>query len=247
MALSDDERGPVPDASGAGAGRMRVAVAVLRLAVAALVVAAIVGQLLTSLDFWRAAGVQRILLSVANFFSFFTIESNAIAAVVLVLGGVLLIARRREPAWLTVARLCATTYMVTTGVVYNLLLRGIDLPQGSTLAWSNEVLHVIGPVALLLDWLLARTGRPLPYRALWVVAAFPIAWIAYTLVRGPITPNEVGQQLVWYPYPFLNPALSDLGYWSVAIYVVVIAALIVGVGALLLRLARSRRLAASSG
>src|SRR5690606_29600106 len=45
----------------------------------------------------------------------------------------------REPRWLAVALSCVTTYMIITGIVYNLLLRGIELPQGSTVPWSNEV------------------------------------------------------------------------------------------------------------
>ena len=36
-----------------------------------------------------------------------------------------------------------TTYMIVTGLVYNILLRGIELPQGSEpIPWSNETLHV---------------------------------------------------------------------------------------------------------
>ena len=45
--------------------------------------------------------------------------------------------------------------MVVTGVVYNLLLRGIVLDQGTTVPWSNEVMHLVGPAFMLLD---ARGG-----------------------------------------------------------------------------------------
>jgi hypothetical protein len=33
--------------------------------------------------------------------------------------------------------------------------------------------------------------------------AYPVAWIAYTMIRGPIAG--------WYPYPFLDPARGGLG------------------------------------
>jgi len=214
---------------------MRILFAVLRLVVAAGIVAAIVGQLLTSLAFWRdSAGIADPTVQVVNFFSFFTIESNLLAAVVLVAGAVLLLARRGEdPRWFAVLRLCAVTYMVTTGVVYNLLLRGIPLPQGATLPWSNEVLHVVVPIWLLLDWLLAPGRRRLRWAAVWVVVAFPVLWAGYTLVRGPLTFDAVKGADHWYPYPFLDPSLAPTGYWSVALYIVLIAAIIglAGLGA----------------
>ena len=56
-------------------------------------------------------------------------------------------------------------------------------------------------------------------------------WVAYTLIRGPFTPNEVLGEPYWYPYPFLNPNLSPNGYLSVAFYVILIVLFIGAVGA----------------
>jgi len=207
---------------------VRVVFAVLRLVVAGAIVAAIVGQLQTSLAYWRdTAGITDPTIQLVNFFSFFTIESNLLAVVVLVAGAVILLVRRGEdPRWFAVLRLCVVTYMVTTGVVYNLLLRGIELPQGSTLLWSNEILHVVGPVWMLLDWLLAPGRRPLAWASVWVVIAFPVVWAGITLIRGPLTPDAVLGRDYWYPYPFLNPNVAPTGYWSVAFYIALIAAVI---------------------
>jgi len=208
---------------------VRIAFAVVRLIGAAMILAAIVGQLMTSLRYWRdVAGIADPGVQLVNFFSFFTIESNVIAVVALVIGAALLLLRRGEdPRWYVVLRLCAVTYMVTTGVVYNLLLRGIELPQGSTLPWSNEVLHVVGPIWLLLDWLLAPGQRRLAWATAFSVVVFPIVWAGYTLIRGPLTPDAVLHRDHWYPYPFLDPNLAPTGYWSVAFYIVLIAAVIV--------------------
>ena len=50
---------------------------------------------------------------------------------------------------------------VVTGVVYNLLLRGVELPQGTTVEWSNEVLHVVACAYIVLDWFIAPAAlRP---------------------------------------------------------------------------------------
>ena len=223
---------------------MRIGFAIFRVAAASAGVAAIVGQLLTSLEYWPKNGVTNIALSVTNFFSFFTIQSNVAAVVVFLIGAAILVTRTGEdPAWFTVLRTCVVTYMVVTGIVYNLLLRGIELPQGATLEWSNEILHVAVPVLMLLDWLFAPGRSPVPWRTLRIVIIYPIVWVVYTLVRGPFTPNEVLGESYWYPYPFLNPNLSANGYLSVSFYVVLIALVIVSVGAGIIWISRRKAVA----
>ena len=96
----------------------------------------------------------------------------------------------------------------------------------STLAWSNEVLHVIACVWLLLDWLLAPGRSPIATNQLWKILVFPIVWAVYTMVRGPLVADTVFGNAYWYPYPFLNPNLSPNGYFSVAFYVILITLVI---------------------
>ena len=206
---------------------MRILFGILRIAIAALVIAAIVGQLILSTQNWTKAGATNFAVLFTNFFSFFTIESNVLTVVVALLGAWLLFARRGEdPRWYLGLRLATVTYMATTGIVYNLLLRGIALPQGQTLAWSNEVLHVVAPAYIVLDWLLAPGRRPIAWKAVWPVLIFPLVWGVYTLIRGPFTYDEIMHRPYWYPYPFLNPNTSSEGYFSVAFYIVLIAAVI---------------------
>jgi hypothetical protein len=220
---------------------VRTLIVVLRFAVVAAIVAAIAGQLATSVRFWRSGGIDDVTVQVVNFFSFFTVESNAAAAVVLAIGGVLLLVRRgHDSEGFTLVRASVVTYMVVTGIVYNLLLRGIELPQGSTLAWSNEILHVVAPLYLLVDWVVAPGRVPLAARRLWPVLIFPIAWVVYSLVRGPFVADAVSGNSFWYPYPFLNPETSANGYLSVAFYVVLIAVLIAIVAAGVLWVSRRR-------
>lgn len=220
---------------------MRVGFAILRVAAASAGVAAIVGQLITSLDYWPKNGVTNIALSVTNFFSFFTIQSNVAAVIVFLIGAALLVTRTGDdPAWFNTLRACVATYMVVTGIVYNLLLRGVELPQGATLEWSNEILHVAVPILMLLDWIFTPGRTPVPWRKLWIVVIYPIVWAVYTMVRGPFTPNEILGQSYWYPYPFLNPNLSHNGYVSVSFYIVLIALVIVAVGAGLVWISHKR-------
>jgi len=208
---------------------VRILFIVVRALGAIAIAAAIIAQLLRTLTFETDAPGWDLTFMMVNFFSFFTIDSNVLSVATLAIGAVLLLKPRPagavDPHWFTMLRLSATTYMTVTFIVYNLLLRGIELPQGQTVPWSNEILHVVGPLVLIVDWLFAP-GRPrIEWKAIGTVVVFPIVWAVYTLVRGPLAiDGRTG--LEWYPYPFLNPANSPSGYFSVAFYVILIAAII---------------------
>lgn len=218
-----------------------------RIAASALGLAAIVAQLVRTLGNAAHATTpygSHLLTVGVNFFSFFTILSNLGAAVMLAVGAVWAwTAGRdavREPRWLAVTLACVATYMITTGVVYNLLLRGIELPQGSTVPWSNEVLHVVIPLFLLVDVLFAPKRRTLSWGTLGTIAAFPIVWAVYTLVRANLVIAPGTGEPYWYPYPFLNPHITPGGYLGVAGYIVGIAVAIIAVGAGVVWVARRR-------
>lgn len=210
----------------------------LRAGTALLILAAVVAQLRVTIALAVESG-RDVTTTIVNFFSFFTIQSNLLAATVLLAGGWWTWRRARrgedvEPRWLSVALASVTTYMIVTGVVYNTLLRGVELPQGTTVPWSNEVLHVVAPLFMLLDHLCAPKRR-LRRSTVAVIAAYPVVWAGYTLVRGPLTTNPTTGEPWWYPYPFLNPNNPELappGYGGVAVYISAIAITIVGVGAL---------------
>lgn len=217
----------------------------IRLAAAALAVAAIVAQLVRTLEIALAADTAwgaHLPTVFANFFSFFTILSNVLAAVVLAVGGVWGLTHRDariEPTWLATLLVCASTYMIVTGVVYNTLLRGIALPQGATVAWSNEVLHVVIPLVLLADVLFAPRRRALGWGTVGIAALFPIVWVVYTLLRANLVTAPATGNPWWYPYPFLDPSLNG-GYGGVALWVLLIAAIILATAALVVGIGRRR-------
>ncbi|MCS3442199.1 Pr6Pr family membrane protein [Microbacterium phyllosphaerae] len=173
---------------------------------------------------------------IGNFFSFFTILSNVAAMVTFSVGATWALRQRRdpsqlEPAWLSTLLVCVSTYMLVTGVVYGLLLRGVELPQGSTVWWSNEILHVVAPLLVLADVLFAPRRRAMPWKTVLVVAVFPVVWAAYTLIRANLITAPSTGNTWWYPYPFLDPRVVG-GYGAVSIYIVGIAAAIIGFAAL---------------
>ena len=166
--------------------------------------------------FGIAAVVQAVVDStgsLVNFFSYFTIESNLMAIVVLLVGGV---ADPRSPRWAWI-RGAVTLYMVVTGIVYAALLANAEV--GLTAEWVNSAMHQVVPAVLLLDWLCfppwpsrAQAGKAWPELA-WL--AFPLGYLAYSLSRGAA--------VNWYPYPFLDPRHPG-GYGRVALFCVVLAA-----------------------
>ena len=207
----------------------RYAIAVVRVPVAALIVAAIVAQLERSLQVWHDNGTS-VAFGITNFFSFFTIDSNVGTIVVLLIGAGFAFARKVDPHWYTVFRVIVVTYMAVTGVVYNLLLRGVELPQGTTVEWSNEVLHVVACAYIVLDWFIAPGRTPLQWKTLRAIAIFPLVWVVYTMIRAPFTVSD-NHGKAFYPYPFLNPALAPEGWFSVAFYIALITVVVLGFGA----------------
>ncbi|WP_195907882.1 Pr6Pr family membrane protein [Microbacterium gorillae] len=222
----------------------RLAWGLVRLATAGVIVAAVISQLGTTVSIAEDRG-WHLPTVVGNFFSFFTILANIAAAVVLAIAGIWVLARgavkRYEPHALSVMIVATGTYMVITGIVYNLLLRGIPLDQGATVPWSNEVAHVIAPLILLVELILRVARRPVPWWTIWIVVAFPILWVVYTLARGEHITNPRTGQAWWYPYPFLNPYLTANGYLGVAFWILVIAALIIAVASIAVWWTRRRR------
>lgn len=194
--------------------------AILRLAVVALVVTAIVAT------FFDTA--TRATINPFNFFGFFTMQSNIITAVVLLLVAVATLTGRTQTPGLVLARACATTYIVVVGIVYNTLLTGLE--GGVSLEWANWVLHVAFPIYAAVDWVFFGDRTALPWKQLWVALIYPAVWIVVVLIRGATDG--------WVPYPFLDPAT---GYGTVAIYCVAILAVIIVVATLVFAVSRMRK------
>lgn len=145
--------------------------------------------------------------AVGNFFSYFTVQSNLMA---IVLVAAMLGARDVWSRW-PLFRGAVTSYLAMTAVVYECLLAANPLDLMSNL--PDTVLHLVAPIALMIAWILEPPRRQTRcVSALWWLA-FPLAYVAYTLIRGAV--------VHWYPYAFLNPALNG-GYFRIAGWVAVL-------------------------
>ena len=146
--------------------------------------------------------LNRNVFDFVNFFSYFTVESNLFAAIILLLGGYYILKKQKLPSYFNWLRGASTLYMVITGIIFSLLLAGLENVQLTAVPWDNTVLHYIMPVAVAALWLIDPPKQTFSYAKslLWII--FPLGYGAYTWVRGAI----VG----WYPYPFMNPEVSGI-------------------------------------
>lgn len=129
---------------------------------------------------------------VANFFSYFTIQSNIIVALV-------------ATGWLynksffgryqKLFVLGGLINITITFVVVALVLSKLQSLDGLALVADNFV-HIYTPILYVGYWLLfvQKTKIAFKYMLLWL--AYPIGYLIYTLIRGSM--------VNWYPYPFVN-------------------------------------------
>lgn len=200
---------PTPGETGGQRTTGRLVLGILRIAFGLLVLAAIAYIISVLVDLGR--------FNALNFFSFFTILSNLLAAGVFLEGGRRLVFRRKTLAaeW----RGAAVVYMSVTYIVFAILLRNEQEALQTNVAWVDSVLHRVMPIALMVDWLIAPPRSPISFKRALLWMAFPVAYAAFTLVRGAIDGR--------YPYPFLDPANG--GYGMVALYSVAILLLMLAV------------------
>ncbi len=165
-----------------------------------------------------------------NYFSYFTVISNFIAAGALLVSAYVVWARKQSRA-IDYIRGAAVLYMVLTCLGYTVaatareftLLPGIIV----IIPWANNIIHFIGPLLVVSDWLIDRPTHPLRFRPTFYWLAFPFAYVIFSLARGHLTG--------WYPYPFLDVQRYSFGV--VALGCLVTFGLIVALGAGVMRLA----------
>lgn len=199
-------------------------IALLRLVAVVAVVAAVIGQ------FAFSASLGPV--NPTRFFGYFTIQSNLLTALVLLLAAFAGFGRRKQSNALMIARGCITAYMATTGVVFALLLRGSTTGADFNLPWADNVLHVWVPLYVVLDWILFADRRTFPWKRFWVILVYPVVWATATLLRGSLLDG-------FYAYPFLDPATAG-GVGHVILYIVAIAGFIGIVGVVVVWVSRLR-------
>lgn len=148
---------------------------------------------------WEAGA--SLLGGLINFFSFFTVLTNTLAAVVL---SYALIRRDSAAKQFFLAPSVSSgiaVSIVVVGLAYSLLLRHLWQPEG--FQWvADELLHDVMPVLFVIYWCrcVPKGSLRLKHIGAWVI--YPLIYFAYVLLRGDL----LGQ----YQYPFID--VGTLGY-----------------------------------
>lgn len=171
------------------------------------------------------SGNRDVLHSLANFFSFFTIETHIILALALTFT----LARREHPIFTSPSVESAlVVYIIVVGIVYSYLLSHLYDPRGLQLI-TNALLHDAIPIIYPIYWLIFSRKGSLrwvdPLR--WLI--FPCVFFVYSMLRGAA--------FGIYPYPFIDAA--KLGYAAVCVNAVLLLAVFLGLGVVLTALDRT--------
>ncbi|MDI2141066.1 MULTISPECIES: Pr6Pr family membrane protein [unclassified Pseudomonas] len=187
---------------------------------------------------WAGLGIQLYLIFFArlsvgasllgglvSFFSYFTVITNTLVAVVLTCA----VTDRESAArqWFLQPWVSSgiAVSIAVVGLAYSILLRHLWHPQGWQFI-ADELLHDVMPLLFLVYWWLCvpKGTLRLKHLPLWLI--YPLAYFAYALFRGHL--------LGAYAYPFIDVAL--LGYPQVFINAggillgfVLIALLVIGI------------------
>lgn len=187
---------------------------------------------------WAGLGIQLYLIFFArlsvgasllgglvSFFSYFTVLTNTLVAVVLTCA----VTDRESTArrWFLQPWVSSgiAVSIAVVGLAYSILLRHLWHPQGWQLI-ADELLHDVMPLVFLAYWWLCvpKGSLRLKHLPLWLI--YPLVYFAYALLRGHL--------LGAYAYPFIDVAL--LGYPQVFVNAggillgfVLIALLVIGI------------------
>jgi hypothetical protein len=131
-----------------------------------------------------------------NMFSYYTIQTNLLAALGMALSLKYLWKDRQEPRSLAIFKGGSLLWIMVTGIFFQILLADRWHPQGLQV-YINLSMHIFNPLAVLLNWLVfEKKGQYKPVHLVYWLG-YPLLYCLVSLVRGALTG--------FYPYFFINP------------------------------------------
>ncbi|BBP57553.1 Pr6Pr family membrane protein [Pseudomonas sp. St316] len=147
-----------------------------------------------------------LLGGLVSFFSFFTVLTNTLVAVVLTWELTARESAARRWFLLPSVGSGVAASIALVGLAYNLLLRHLWQPEGWQFV-ADELLHDVVPLLYIAYWWLWVPKGSLRLRHIGLWTLYPLVYFAYVLFRGNV--------LAAYPYPFID--VMNLGYPQVFI------------------------------
>lgn len=138
--------------------------------------------------------VVTLFETLVRFFSFFTILTNILVAIVFTIHWMK--PQNKTTFFLTESTKTAVgVYIFVVGFVYNTILRFIWQPKGLQLI-VDEMLHLIIPIFYIVFWIKNVKSSELNYKLIFKWLRYPILYLTVILILGSYSN--------YYPYPFLD-------------------------------------------
>jgi len=147
-----------------------------------------------------------LLRAVVSYFSYFTIQSNWLAAL---WWSIAIFSQGLEPAPVILrpkVKGALTVYISVTLIAFAVLLSKTYSPQGIDLVISN-ITHYITPLAFIFDWVLFEKKRVYQWKYAIDWLTYPLVYFIYAMAYAAVTGR--------YLYPFFD--LNALGAGGVAL------------------------------
>lgn len=177
---------------------------------------------------WFAVVAQFILMlqnrqadipeTIIRFFSFFTILTNILVAILFTSKIFDSFAQKIKIFNLKGSLTAVTAFILIVGLIYQIVLRRIWSPEGMQML-VDELLHSIIPLYVLIYWFVFSPKEKIKFQDTIIWLFYPLFYLAFVLIRG-IFSN-------YYPYPFLN--FPEIGIGETFLNCVIIFLLIVTV------------------
>ena len=145
---------------------------------------------------------KSVITAAIHFFSFFTIQTNALIAACLLLPAIVPGSRTGQLLGKPSVRIAVVAYGALTALVYFAVLRDIGHDNGLERR-ADQVLHYVTPALFFIDWLALVPKGHVPFRSVPTFLIYPALYIGWTFLYGALTD--------WYPYPFVNAGRLGFG------------------------------------
>jgi hypothetical protein len=172
-----------------------------------------------SLQFWlmtKYPDAQSISQTTTRFLSFFTIQTNILIALCMLLPALIPSFRMSQPLSNPSLRTAVMSYSALVAIVYFALLRNIGNDDGLERR-ADQILHYVTPTLFLIDWVVWVPRARVSFTAAPAYLIYPGLYCASVFLYGALTG--------WHPYPFVDAVKLGTGQLATNIVGVTIVAL----------------------
>ncbi len=161
-----------------------------------------------------------VLSGISYLSQFFTILTNFLVLITMVLIGIGYRLRKGILYSLVVAIVCV-------GIVYHTLLAHLWSPQGLAML-ADQGVHTVVPLLTFLWWVVFTEMNGTSWKVAFKATVWPLVYVGFALLRAQFSG--------FYPYPFLN--LEELGTMQLVYNIVGLTIVFFIIGLLLLSFTR---------